>query len=183
MRTFIETNNLIETNVAGALNTNYAFYMGLMDGQAFGGALTEEQVLSDVWSQEAEIRSNTTEWLYAFLWMAYQPPEPYAAEGGPPVLVAAEGTWMVDTEGNRYLDGVSALEACVAGHIRIRLGKNRSYLLCPAANLLPGAQIPVVTGEERLGEDVVTEGDQQDKFLSNAPDAREGFFAVPKVVE
>jgi adenosylmethionine-8-amino-7-oxononanoate aminotransferase len=55
------------------------------------------------------------------LWMAYQPPEPYAAEGGPPVLVAAEGTWMVDTEGNRYLDGVSALEACVAGHIRPEL--------------------------------------------------------------
>ena len=31
--------------------------------------------------------------------------------------------------------------------------------------------------------DVVTEGNQQDKVLSNAPDAREGFFAVPKVVE
>ncbi len=32
-------------------------------------------------------------------------------------------------------------------------------------------------------EDVVTDGDQQPKVLSNAPDAREGFFAVPKVVE
>lgn len=32
-------------------------------------------------------------------------------------------------------------------------------------------------------EDVVTDGDQQDKVLSNAPDTREGFFAVPKVVE
>jgi len=32
-------------------------------------------------------------------------------------------------------------------------------------------------------EDVVTEGDQQGRILSNAPDAREGFFAVPKVVE
>ena len=31
--------------------------------------------------------------------------------------------------------------------------------------------------------DQVTDGDQQDKVLSNAPDAREGFFAVPKVVE
>jgi len=31
--------------------------------------------------------------------------------------------------------------------------------------------------------DVVTDGSQQDKVLSNAPDAREGFFAVPKVVE
>lgn len=32
-------------------------------------------------------------------------------------------------------------------------------------------------------EDVVTDGEMQDKVLSNAPDAREGFFAVPKVVE
>ncbi|MEM9844441.1 MAG: Asp-tRNA(Asn)/Glu-tRNA(Gln) amidotransferase subunit GatC [Pseudomonadota bacterium] len=32
-------------------------------------------------------------------------------------------------------------------------------------------------------DDVVSDGDQQDKVLSNAPDAREGFFAVPKVVE
>ncbi|MCJ7871866.1 Asp-tRNA(Asn)/Glu-tRNA(Gln) amidotransferase subunit GatC [Marinovum sp. 2_MG-2023] len=31
--------------------------------------------------------------------------------------------------------------------------------------------------------DVVTDGGQQDKVLKNAPDAREGFFAVPKVVE
>lgn len=32
-------------------------------------------------------------------------------------------------------------------------------------------------------QDVVTDGNMQDKVLSNAPDAREGFFAVPKVVE
>jgi aspartyl-tRNA(Asn)/glutamyl-tRNA(Gln) amidotransferase subunit C len=32
-------------------------------------------------------------------------------------------------------------------------------------------------------EDVVTDGGYPEKILSNAPDAREGFFAVPKVVE
>jgi aspartyl-tRNA(Asn)/glutamyl-tRNA(Gln) amidotransferase subunit C len=32
-------------------------------------------------------------------------------------------------------------------------------------------------------EDGVTDGGMPDKILSNAPDAREGFFAVPKVVE
>ncbi|MEL6523313.1 MAG: Asp-tRNA(Asn)/Glu-tRNA(Gln) amidotransferase subunit GatC [Pseudomonadota bacterium] len=32
-------------------------------------------------------------------------------------------------------------------------------------------------------EDVVTDGDMPGKVLANAPDAREGFFAVPKVVE
>jgi aspartyl-tRNA(Asn)/glutamyl-tRNA(Gln) amidotransferase subunit C len=31
--------------------------------------------------------------------------------------------------------------------------------------------------------DVVTDGDIQAAILKNAPDAREGFFAVPKVVE
>jgi aspartyl-tRNA(Asn)/glutamyl-tRNA(Gln) amidotransferase subunit C len=31
--------------------------------------------------------------------------------------------------------------------------------------------------------DVVTDGNQPQKVLANAPDAREGFFAVPKVVE
>lgn len=31
--------------------------------------------------------------------------------------------------------------------------------------------------------DAVTDGDRQAQVLSNAPDAREGFFAVPKVVE
>ena len=31
--------------------------------------------------------------------------------------------------------------------------------------------------------DEVTDGGYPDKVLSNAPDAREGFFAVPKVVE
>ncbi|MGR3464347.1 Asp-tRNA(Asn)/Glu-tRNA(Gln) amidotransferase subunit GatC [Limimaricola sp.] len=32
-------------------------------------------------------------------------------------------------------------------------------------------------------DDVVTDGGQPEKVLANAPDAREGFFAVPKVVE
>jgi aspartyl-tRNA(Asn)/glutamyl-tRNA(Gln) amidotransferase subunit C len=32
-------------------------------------------------------------------------------------------------------------------------------------------------------DDTVTEGGMPERVLSNAPDAREGFFAVPKVVE
>ncbi|MEO1548907.1 MAG: Asp-tRNA(Asn)/Glu-tRNA(Gln) amidotransferase subunit GatC [Pseudomonadota bacterium] len=34
-----------------------------------------------------------------------------------------------------------------------------------------------------LREDQITAGNQQSQVLANAPDAREGFFAVPKVVE
>jgi aspartyl-tRNA(Asn)/glutamyl-tRNA(Gln) amidotransferase subunit C len=35
----------------------------------------------------------------------------------------------------------------------------------------------------RCRADVVTDGNIQGAILKNAPDAREGFFAVPKVVE
>ncbi|WP_050527259.1 Asp-tRNA(Asn)/Glu-tRNA(Gln) amidotransferase subunit GatC [Pseudorhodobacter aquimaris] len=35
----------------------------------------------------------------------------------------------------------------------------------------------------RMREDVVTAGNIPDQILKNAPDAREGFFAVPKVME
>lgn len=35
----------------------------------------------------------------------------------------------------------------------------------------------------RWREDAVTDGGIRDKVLANAPDARDGFFVVPKVVE
>lgn len=35
----------------------------------------------------------------------------------------------------------------------------------------------------KLRKDQVTDGGMADKILNNAPDAREGFFAVPKVME
>ena len=41
----------------------------------------------------------------------------------------------------------------------------------------------VTTMRLKRRADVVTDGNQQAKVLANAPDAREGFFAVPKVVE
>ncbi|CAN5280653.1 hypothetical protein BH11PSE5_BH11PSE5_20990 [soil metagenome] len=35
----------------------------------------------------------------------------------------------------------------------------------------------------RLRDDVVTDGDVREKVLANAPQAEQGFFAVPKVIE
>lgn len=70
---FVATNDLIDTNVIGAMNANYAFYAGLQDGGAFDRSLTEDQILADVYDQEPEIRRNTGEWVYAFLMLAYQP--------------------------------------------------------------------------------------------------------------
>ncbi len=70
---FAAANDLIETNVVGAMNSNFAYYLGLMQGGAVQPGMTEEDVLAQVWDQEAEIRQTTTEWVYAFLLMAYQP--------------------------------------------------------------------------------------------------------------
>jgi hypothetical protein len=72
---FITANDLVESNIMGAMNSNYAFYQGLLDGDAFGGAMTESDILNDVWSQEPEIRSETETWVWSFLAMAYQPLE------------------------------------------------------------------------------------------------------------
>lgn len=70
---FVDANDLIEANVVGSLNSSYAFYMGLIDGGAMPAGVTAETALQDVWAQEPDVRSNTTEWVYSFLLMAYQP--------------------------------------------------------------------------------------------------------------
>lgn len=73
LRRFIDVNDLIESNVAGALNSNYAFYRGLADGGAFDDQMTDADIVSDVWGQEAEVRQETEDWLYPYLALAYQP--------------------------------------------------------------------------------------------------------------
>ncbi len=73
VKEIVETNDLIESNVVGALNSSYAFYMGLIDGGVMPPGVTADTALQDVWTQEPEIRANTTEWVYSFLLLAYQP--------------------------------------------------------------------------------------------------------------
>lgn len=41
----------------------------------------------------------------------------------------------------------------------------------------------VIPNQRQWRADEVTDGDRQDEILTNAPDARHGFFAVPKVIE
>lgn len=68
---FVEINDLLGLNVAGALTSNYQFYRGLVDGDAI--TLSEDEILADVWAQEQEITDDTTGWLFGFLLMAYRP--------------------------------------------------------------------------------------------------------------
>lgn len=46
----------------------------------------------------------------------------------------------------------------------------------------PMSSTAEATGQ-RLREDAVTAENNQDKVLRNAPDSRDGFFVVPKVIE
>ena len=71
LRRFIEANDLIESNVVGGLNSNFAFYRGLVDGGAFEGDITESQMLAEVWEQEAALRVSSEEWLLSYLGLAY----------------------------------------------------------------------------------------------------------------
>ncbi|MFZ2983068.1 MAG: Asp-tRNA(Asn)/Glu-tRNA(Gln) amidotransferase subunit GatC [Sphingobium sp.] len=41
----------------------------------------------------------------------------------------------------------------------------------------------VIPNTLRLRDDVVTDGNVREKVLANAPQAEQGFFAVPKVIE
>ncbi len=70
---FAQSNDLIESNVMGAMNSNLAFFKSLSAAGAFADPLPEDEMLAQVWSQEDAIRSETADWLYPFLFLAYQP--------------------------------------------------------------------------------------------------------------
>lgn len=73
LRDFATANDLIEANVQGALNANLGFYQGMAEAGAFGEDMTEDQMLADVWGQEPDIRTETVDWLFPFLALAYGP--------------------------------------------------------------------------------------------------------------
>ncbi|WP_347310064.1 hypothetical protein [Defluviimonas sp. SAOS-178_SWC] len=70
---FVSVNGLIEANVSGAMNANYAFYQGLGDAGALGPEMTEDDIIGEIWSQEDVIRDETDIWIHSYLAMAYAP--------------------------------------------------------------------------------------------------------------
>jgi hypothetical protein len=78
VREFVEVNDLVEANVTGALNSNFAFYSGLADAGAL--EMTEDEMLAEVWSQEEETRADSRDWLMGFLLLAYDPVAPELLE-------------------------------------------------------------------------------------------------------
>ncbi len=68
---FIEVNDLVESNVSGALNSNLAFYRGMATNDQYRQSLNEGFILTTVWQQEPEIRAETESWTLGFSALAY----------------------------------------------------------------------------------------------------------------
>jgi Uncharacterized protein conserved in bacteria (DUF2059) len=73
VRRMIEVSDLVEMNVAGTMSGNLAFMTGMAETGAYGRDMPQDQILSDVWAQEEQVRGDTSTWLYAYLGLAYAP--------------------------------------------------------------------------------------------------------------
>lgn len=57
------------------------------------------------------------------LWMHFTPMGGYGADHPIPIIARAEGPYVYDVAGKRYLDGLSGLFCCNAGHGRAEIGE------------------------------------------------------------
>jgi adenosylmethionine-8-amino-7-oxononanoate aminotransferase len=88
------------------------------------------------------------------LWMPFTQMSDVIADDGPRVIVRAEGSYLYDLEGRRYIDGVSALEAMVAGHGRQELAEAalRQYEQVAFIDLFRYASLPQIELAAKLAE-------------------------------
>lgn len=70
---FVDANDLVGANVAGAMNANYAFYRGLADAGVLPDGMTDDEIIGEIWAQEDSIRDETDIWIRSYLAMAYAP--------------------------------------------------------------------------------------------------------------
>lgn len=71
IHTIERVGDMVERNVTATLTSNYRFYLGMVDGGAF--VLTEDEMLTEAWSQEDDVRIDTKIWLFSYLMLSYQP--------------------------------------------------------------------------------------------------------------
>jgi len=67
----ITAGDLINRNVTSALNSNYQFLRALVDGDVY--AMSDDEILADVLAERDAIVEDTSNWLGAFLSLAYSP--------------------------------------------------------------------------------------------------------------
>lgn len=73
VREVIRAAGLVEENVAGGLNTNFAFTVALAEGGAYGYPVSSDEILADLIAEEPVLRDEVTLWLESYLLMAYAP--------------------------------------------------------------------------------------------------------------
>jgi hypothetical protein len=71
MQRLVESSDMIERNVTITLTSSYRMYKGLVDGGAYD--MSDDEILAEVWTQEDDVRADTTEWLMGYLMLSYQP--------------------------------------------------------------------------------------------------------------
>lgn len=88
------------------------------------------------------------------LWMSFTQMNDLIADDGPRVIARGQGCRLYDIEGNSYIDGVSALEAMVAGHGRRELVEAavRQYEQVAFIDLFRYATISQIELAARLAE-------------------------------
>ena len=69
----VAAGDLIESNVSSALNGNLAFFQGMAESGGLGATMSDQDMLAEVRSQEADLRAQTQDWIFPFLAMAYTP--------------------------------------------------------------------------------------------------------------
>jgi len=70
---FLSANDLVDSNVEGGMNANFAFYLGLRETGPSAFDIPDSEMVADVWAQEDVIRTDTRAWLLAYLGLAYRP--------------------------------------------------------------------------------------------------------------
>ena len=69
----IDEADLIEPNVAGGMNAIMAFSRGFSDGGGYPMPMDHQQILTYTIEQEPQLRSDTQDWIGAYLMTAYAP--------------------------------------------------------------------------------------------------------------
>ncbi|RPE71410.1 uncharacterized protein DUF2059 [Pacificibacter maritimus] len=73
IESYVNTNDLIEMNIIGSLNSDMAYYRGFNAQALDGMGVDEATIMREVWAGEPEARARVTEWVYGFSALAYQP--------------------------------------------------------------------------------------------------------------
>lgn len=121
IRDLAEASDLIEMNVAGALSANLAFLQGMASVEVPGVVIDQESMMTEVWSQEADIRNETVLWLFPYLALAYGP---LSDDDLKAYLDFAQSP-----EGKRLNGAVFAAFDKVFAHVSFELGRSGALIM------------------------------------------------------